>query len=574
MKGLLRLIRGSAGRFALAAAAGAGTVAAGIGLLATGAYLIIRAGEHPPILDLTIAIVGVRFFGVSRAALRYLERLSAHDAALRLVSRVRTGTFATIERLTPAGIESQRAGDLLARVTEDLEQIEQALVRAVLPAAVTCVIATGAGAMAAVLLPTAGYLVGGALALTAAAGGAAVRLGGSARARLLSDARADLSATVIDLVEGAADAAAFGRGPDLVAAAEAADARLTRLSRRLSGAAGIGSALVALGSGLCLWLLVRAGVDAVAAGGLRPVSLGALALLAMAAFEPVALLPHGLLRLHDGSAAAARLAALETQRDPVPDPAVSDQPTSRAELDLQSASLRHRPGGPWALREVDLRLEPGRRVALVGESGAGKSTVAEALLRFRNLDEGAYLVGGIDARRLAGSTVRSFVGLAAEEASLIAGTVRENLLLGRPEAADDEVAAALRAARLDGWVDSLPAGLDTRVGPGGREVAGGERRRLSLARALIARFPILIVDEPTAGLDGPAAAAVVDALVEAAAERGLLLITHGAEGLQQMDEIVVLDRGRVVQRGTHQALLAGEGLYRRFWEARRAAGPV
>ncbi len=574
MKHLLDLLKGSLGWFAAATAAGAGTVAAGVGLLATGAYLIVRAGEHPGVLELTVAIVGVRFFGISRAVLRYLERLSAHDAALRLVARLRTRAFATVERLSPAGIEEERAGDLLLRLTADLEELEQALVRALLPIAITVLTVLGAGAAAWALLPQAGYAVAVALAVTAAAVGATARAAGRTRAGRLAEARGDLATAVLDLVEGAAEAAAYGRTPDLLAAAEAADGRLTRLSRKAAWVSGAGSGLVALGSGICLWLVVRVGLDAVSAGTLDRVLLGALALLAVAAFEPVALLPHGLLRLDEGAAAARRLAALERRPDPAPDPLEPGPSPAGPRLELRGASLRHRPGGPWALRGVDLCLEPGRRVALVGESGAGKSTVAQALLRFRDLDEGAYLVGGIDARRLSGASIRLLVGLAAEDAVLVEGTLGDNLLLGRPEANAEEVSGALAAARLTQWVATLPGGLATPMGRGGAEVSGGERRRVSLARALLAAFPVLVADEPTAGLDPEAAAGVVAALLAAGEERGLLLITHGAEGLEGMDEIIVLDGGRVVERGSHRRLLEQGGRYAAFWKARGRLGPV
>jgi len=567
---LLALLAGTRARLAAATLAGAGTVAAGVGLMATGAYLIVRAGEHPAILELTVAIVGVRFFGISRAVLRYLERLSGHDAALHLVARLRTRAFAAVERLTPAGLEEERAGDLLSRLTEDLEEIEQALLRALLPLAVTGLTILGAGAVAWALLPAAGYAVAGGLAVTTAAAGAAALAAGRLRTGRLAAARAELAAVVVDLVEGAAEAAVHGRAPDLLAAAAAADARLTRLARGAAWVDGLGSGLVALGSGLCLWLVTRVGVEAAAAGTLDPVLLGALALLALAAFEPVAALPHGLLRLDDGAAAAARLEALERRPDPAPDPAGPGPRPAGPRLELRRACLRHRSGGPWALQGVDLILEPGRRVALVGESGAGKSSVAQALLRFRDLDDGAYLVGGIDARALAGADIRRLVGLAGEEAYLTAGSLADNLRVADPGATPAAVARALAAARLDSWVAALPAGLDTPVGPGGAEVSGGERRRLSLARALLAGFPILIADEPTAGLDPPAAAAVVAALAATGADHGLLLITHGAEGLEQMDEILVLDRGRVVERGAHAGLLVAGGRYARFWETRRA----
>ncbi|MBN2113106.1 MAG: thiol reductant ABC exporter subunit CydC [Acidimicrobiia bacterium] len=569
MRGLLALLAGTRARLGAAVLAGAGTVAAGVGLMATGAYLIVRAAEQPGILELTVAIVGVRFFGISRAVLRYLERLSGHDAALHLVARLRTRAFAAVERLSPGGIEEERAGDLLSRLTEDLEEIEQALLRALLPTVITGITVLGAGAVAWALLPAAGYAVAAGLALTAAVAGGAASAAGRFRRGRLAAARADLATAVVDLVEGAAEAAAHGRTPDLLAAAEAADARLSRLARGAAWVNGAGSGLVALGSGLCLWLVARVGLDAAAAGSLDPVLLGALALLALSAFEPIAALPHGLLRLPDGAAAAARLDDLERRPEPAPDPARPEGGALTPHLEMHSAYLRHRPDGPWALAGVDLRLQPGRRVALVGESGAGKSSVAQVLLRFRDLEAGTYLVGGSDARRLPGEAVRRVVGVAAEEAFLVEGTLADNLLLGRPEASPADLRRALTAARLDGWVEALPLGLGTPVGRRGVEVSGGERRRISLARALLAGFPVLIADEPTAGLDPETAAAVVSALLAGTTDHGLLLITHGAEGLEEMDEILVLDRGRVAERGTHRELLAAGGRYARFREGHR-----
>jgi ATP-binding cassette subfamily C protein CydCD len=210
-------------------------------------------------------------------------------------------------------------------------------------------------------------------------------------------------------------------------------------------------------------------------------------------------------------------------------------------------------------------------VALVGESGAGKSSAAAALLRFRDISAGDYLIDGIDARCLRPTDVRRFVGLAGEDAHLLSATVRDNLSIADPSADDAVLIGMLEEVELGQWLASLPDGLETRIGPGGRPVSGGERRLLSLARGLLAGFPILIADEPTAGLDPETARRVVERIL--AADCGLLLITHTAEGLEAVDEIVVLADGRVAERGTHDELLAAGGLYARFWEARRA-GPA
>jgi len=563
---LLSLLGNGRARLALAAAAGAGTVAAGAGLLATGAYLIVRADMHPPILDLTVAIVGVRFFGIARAALRYGERLAAHDAALHMTARLRTRAFTEVERLSPGGLETDRAAGLLTRLTDDLEDLQQAMVRSVIPVLVTIVTIAAAGTATGLLLPGAGVVLALSLAVTAGAAGIVSIRFGRLLARHLGPARALLAESVADIVEGAREAVAFGRADALLDAAEAADTQLRGLARRSALAAGIGNALVTTGAGVAVWLVLRVGISAAGSGVLDPVLLGALALLAMSAFEPVALLPAGLDHLETGVAAADRMDDLRSRRDPVPEPLSPAGPPEVAEVSLRGVWLRHRSGGPWALRGIDLDLCPGRKVALVGESGAGKSSVAAALLRFRDIASGSFTVGGTDVGLLSAEQVRNVIGSAGEDAHLLAATVRDNLLIADPAATDGDLDAALRVVHLDGWAASLPDGLDTRIGPAGRAVSGGERRRISLARAMLRGFPILIVDEPTAGLDAATARSVVNEIL--AVGRGVLLITHGTEGLDRMDEILVLDEGSVVERGTHSELLGAGGLYARFREAR------
>jgi len=238
---------------------------------------------------------------------------------------------------------------------------------------------------------------------------------------------------------------------------------------------------------------------------------------------------------------------------------------------MRGVQVRYQPDGPLALDGFDLDLEPGRRVALVGPNGAGKSTVAAVLLRFWDPAGGAVTLAGAsgdpDGASLAGyaaDDVRTVIGGCPQDPHIFDATVRDNLRLARPGAGDDELAAAAAAARLLPWIQSLPRGWDTRVGSRGAAMSGGERQRLALARALLADPDLLILDEPTAHLDPEAATALTADLLAATAGRSTLLITHDFEGLEQVDEIIVLDRGQVAQRGTHRELIRADGPYRQL----------
>jgi ATP-binding cassette subfamily C protein CydCD len=564
MSTLLRLLRGFRTRIGVAAASASATVAAGVGLLATAAYLIVRADLQPPILDLTVAIVGVRFFGISRAVFRYGERLAGHDASLHLVASLRIRSFRALERIAPVGVERARSGRLLAGIAEDLEEIEQALIRSVIPILVTAVISLGAGLTAWIVAPpTAGVVLFG-LGITALVAGGLTVASGRAGGRALAPARATLSAAVVDVAEGREEAIVFGRTAELQSRAEDADRALTALARRVALLTGGGSAAVALGSGLTLWLVVQVAVDAASSGRIDPVLLGAIALLAVAAFEPVTLLPPGLTRLEGGIDAARRMRTLEQAPDPVPVPPHPEPGPLRAVLELRAAGVRRAPGGRWDLHGIDLRLAPGRRVALVGASGSGKSTLIEVLLRFREIDAGAFLIDGIPASSLDPDDVRALIGVAGEEAVAVDDSLAANLRFGRPDADDDSLREVLDSVGLMDLLARLPDGLTTRIGPRGAFVSGGERRRIALARALLAGRPLLVVDEPTAGLDAAGAARAVAALLRASEGKGLLLVTHSTAGLEQMDEIVVLGGGRVVERGRYDRLVAAGGAFTRL----------
>jgi ABC-type multidrug transport system fused ATPase/permease subunit len=308
-------------------------------------------------------------------------------------------------------------------------------------------------------------------------------------------------------------------------------------------------------------------VAGVADGTLTRVPLAVLTLTALAAFEAVTALPAAALQISAARASAARIGAVLDAPDPVGEPvAPRPLPAGPAHVRLRGVQVRYEPDGPLALDGLDLDLRPGRRVALIGPSGSGKSTVAAVLLRFCDPVGGTVTLNGADIADFAADDVRTVIGGCPQDPHIFDTTIRDNLRLARTGATDDQLAAAATRARLLPWIESLPQGWDTQVGAHGAAISGGERQRLALARALLADPALLVLDEPTAHLDPEARSALTADLLAATAGRATLLITHEPQGLDQVDEIIVLDHGRVVQRGTHQQLLRADGPYQRMWE--------
>ena len=568
---LLRLARPLRGRLLLAVLAGAAATGCGIALLAVSGFMLARASQHPNILAISAAVVAVRALSVGRGIFRYGERLASHDVAFRVLADVRVGIYRRLERLAPAGLRAFRSGDLLARLISDVDATQDLFIRAVAPP-LTAVLA-GAGAVITCLLllgPAAGALAAG--LVTA---GVAVPLLAAGRARMAArrtaPARGELSASLTGLVAGAADLHAFGAQDTVLAAVTTHDRSLTRLSRRSASAEGLGAGLIAAATGLTLWSVLLLGVAAVGTGGLTRVTLAVLALTTLASFEAVAALPSAAVQLGQARASAARVGEVLDAPDPVTDPAAPRPlPDGPLRVALHDARVRYDPDGPLALDGVDLDLVAGRRVALVGPSGAGKSTVAAVLLRFCDLADGRATLGGHDLRAYGADDVRTVIGGCTQDPHIFNASIRENLRLARPAASDSELAEAARQARLLPWIESLPRGWDTPAGTRGGAVSGGERQRLALTRALLAAPDLLILDEPTAHLDPETRAALTADLLDVTKGRATLLITHELRGLDQVDEIVVLEAGKVAGRGTHDELLQDCPLYRQMWDAEQA----
>jgi thiol reductant ABC exporter CydC subunit len=419
----------------------------------------------------------------------------------------------------------------------DVDALEGLYVRGLLPPLVALASAILVVAVSAAFLPAAAAILAAGLVLAGvgvpALTGALARRSGSRQA----PERARLTAELVELLQGAAELAAYGREDERLARVRARDRELTALARRDARIAGLGDALVVLIAGATTAAVLAAAVAGVHDGTLDRVLVVMLPLLALASFEGVAAIPGAARELPAIRSAGRRVLEVMSRSPAVRDPAGPlPPPTGIPELALEGVRVRYSPGARAVLDGFDLRLEPGARVALVGPSGAGKTTVVNLLLRFLDPEAGRVTLAGRDLRAYRQQDVRRVISVAGQDAHIFATTIAENVRVGRPDATDEEVRDALRAAGLRDWVDAL----ETYVGEAGAQLSGGERQRLAVARALLAGAPILILDEPTAHLDADTARRLMDDIFAAAGERSVLLITHRSEGLDQVGRVVAL----------------------------------
>ncbi|MEJ2865476.1 thiol reductant ABC exporter subunit CydC [Actinomycetospora flava] len=508
---------------------GAGAAVAGVALTASAAWLIARAAAQPPILTLSIAVVAVRGFAILRPVLRYLERVAAHADGLARMVRWRRQVIAALAERVPGAVAGRR-GHLLARVTDDVDVRLDGLVRGVLPLAVAALalpVLLGVTALASPPLATA-LLPGLALAVIGAPLAAALAARRSAPG--VEGATDDLRAAVVETHAARDELAARGA---LHARPRTTAARLARARRREASGGAVAIALAQLGLG------AASVAAALAAPASTSPELAAVAVLApLALGETVLALPAAAAAVVRGRRARARLAALESPAPPAREPEHTQSP-ARRDLHLHHVTVGW--GDEPALRGLDLDLPAGHRLGITGASGSGKSTLAAVLLRLLDPRGGTVTLGGVDATTVTGDVWRRAVALVGEHDHVFATTLRENLRFAAPEATDADLLAVLARVRLGAWFAGLPGGLDTWLGTA--SISGGERRRLAAARALLVDPAVLVLDEPTEGLDPATARALVADLLDASTGRTVVLLAHRGEGLDLVDEVRHLEGG-------------------------------
>ena len=489
----------------------------------------------------------VRFFATLRVASRYAERLVTHEATFRLLADLRVWFYTRLEPLAPAALQGQRSADLLGRIISDIDTLNLFYLRVFVPVLT---------ALAAALLMAsffAFFSVPAALALILGLGlnGAlapvlTARLGagpGAAITRL----NAGLRAEYVEALQGMGELLVSGAAPAMQARAAALNEELAAAQARLGGVAALGASLSGLAANATLLAVLVFGARRFEAGGLGAAQVPMLLLGAMAAFEATAPLPGALNYLGQIKTAARRIFALADQMPPISPPATAAPALQRYDLELAGVDLAY-DGGRKVLDGFSLSLPQGRHVGIVGVSGSGKSTLINLLLRFHEYQAGTARLGGVDLRAFSSAQMARHATIISQRSNLFHTSIRDNLLLANGAADEAALWHALEVAQLADFVRGLAQGLDHLVGEGGASLSGGQARRIALARAVLKPAPLLILDEPTEGLDVETERAFLADLAPLLAGRSVLYITHRPAGLALMDEVYELRDGKAVRR--------------------------
>ncbi|MFN2158399.1 MAG: thiol reductant ABC exporter subunit CydD [Anaerolineales bacterium] len=558
------------------------TVASGIGLMAASCFIISAAALQNSIADLQVAIVAVRAFGISRGAFRYLERYLSHQTTFQLLARFRVWFYDALEPLAPARTTGYRSGDLLTRIQNDIQSLDSFYVRALAPPLTAVLVTAGMSIALYIVSPSLGITIFAFMVSTGLLLPAFLRSVGRKPGRELVLTRSGINELVVDGISGIADLLVYQAGLRWLNQVRDSSRKLARTQLTMAGLNCFLSSMVMTLANLCMWSILVLSIPLVDSGQLNGVYLAAILLASLTAFE--ALLPLSLSAqyLEANILSATRLFEIVDQEPEVHQPAHPAAVPTEFKLQISNLTFRY-PEQPDlyskskilfepaatagdVLADITFSLKPRRRIAIVGPSGGGKSTLVDLLLRFWEYDRSCHIcLDGREIRAFNLAELRRNLGVALQNDYLFNASLRDNLLVARPSASQKDIEKAANLAQLTGFINALPAGFDTQVGERGLSLSAGENQRLSLGRVFLSKAPLIILDEPTSNLDMVTQSKVFQAIREFTRDRSLILVTHWLLELDWLDQILVLDRGKIIQRGTESELLASDGIFNLMW---------
>jgi len=541
------------------------TIGCNIGLLAASGYLISSAALHPSITELSIAIVGVRFFGLSRAIFRYLERYLSHDATFSLLGSVRVWFYTKLERLAPAGLLTWRSGDLFSTIVGDVETLKEFYLRVLAPPIVAIILLISTSfllfqySMNFVYLLTIGFITAGCVLPFF------IQTIQKSNAHELVVTKGELRAQIVDSMNGIVEVTAFDQGKDQAKEVETISEKLLGLQRSISKTSALIEALSLFIVNSTVWVLLYIAIPLVESGQLSGVLLAVGVLTVQSSFEAVLPLPLAMHYLKESIAAGKRLFAIIDKEPAVlEDHGITAIPATN--IEVKNLYFKYKTQETFVLKDLNFSLRVGEKLAIVGPSGAGKSTLLHLLLRFWDYEHGSIQMGGEEFKSYHVQKLREKIGVVSQQTHLFNVSIRDNILLARPDASENDMKQAIKNSELEMFISELPEGENTQVGQNGYALSGGERQRVAIARALLKNAPLLILDEPTVGLDARTEKLVMKTIEKLMEGRSTIMITHRLTGLEAMDQIIAIESGCIVEKGTQAELLGNKGLFYQLWK--------
>ncbi|MDX2445662.1 MAG: cysteine/glutathione ABC transporter ATP-binding protein/permease CydC [Desulfobacterales bacterium] len=563
----IRLFRPHYRRMGLGTFLGWLSVMASVGLLGLSGWFISAAAfaglslGTAYLFNFFYPSIGVRLFAFTRTLSRYAERIVTHDATFRMLATLRLWFYQKIEPLAPARLMQYRSADILNRIVLDIETLDNLYVRVLSPSMTAFLTIVGVVLFLALFdVWIAGtallFLLISGIALPLAAAGSGADIG-----RHLTISTGKMRMLTIEGIQGLSELLVFGAWNQQIAALEKESSALIQYQGRMSRIRGLSLAGTTLLTGLAILTCLYIGVNQVGRGMLDGANLALVGFAVLASFEALSPLPAAYQYLGQTKKAAERLLDIVNAPPAVIFSEVSMSPVEHFHIHFDSVDFRYGSSAPWILERFDLHIGQGQHVAILGETGTGKSTLFNLLVRFWDPVRGSIQIGDHDLNTFTESDLRQTIGVVSQQTHLFHTTLRKNLLMARPEADETALRSALEKAQLLDWVEALPQGLDTWIGEAGKGLSGGQARRLSLSRMFLQNAPIWVLDEPTEGLDRITERKMMQALFHASQTHTLLVITHRTADLDRFDEIILMDKGRIVARGSHDALLKTSSEY-------------
>lgn len=540
------------------------TLLANVGLMAMSGWFIAAmaiAGLAGVNMNYFSPAATIRTFAILRTVGRYGERLVTHEATFRVLAELRVWFYTRLEPLAPARLQQYRSGDLLSRIRNDIDTLDNLYLRILVPVAVALLGLIATALFLSLYHPTLALIVVTALLLAGAGMPLLVQRLGRRPGREMVAHTSALNAHAVDGLQGMSELLVYGSAERHATQLQHHSRQLSTAQKRMGRLNGLSQAALGLITNLAAWLVALVAIPLIASGELDRPELAMLILFTIASFEMVMPLPLAFQMLGQTLSAARRIFEIVDAQPQAVDPDAPSPQPERFDLKMEGVGFRYSGDAPPALNNIDLTLHTGGRLAVVGATGSGKSTLFNLLLRFWDPQQGRITLDGHDLRTFHGDDLRRHIAVVSQHSHLFTTTLRQNLLLARPQASEEQLMAALEAAQLKPFIDDLPDGLDTWIGEAGLTLSGGQARRVAIARALLKDAPILLLDEPTEGLDAATERSLMQAVDRLMQGRTVLLITHRLVGLEGMDEIVVLDRGTITERGRHQELLSAGRTY-------------